>query len=410
MKHIVIIGNSLAGVKAIETLRAKDSQVQITLITFDSHLPYKSDLFTRFLKKEVSFVQMAYKAKDFYAQNNVRLLLDQVITRINVKRKRITFESKETLDYDYLILTDLPEHKFSDMKGSNKLGVYTYRNLKDIAEILKYIDVAETVVIETASLRGLEIAFGLTKYQKEVICVVAENSPLTALFDQESFVLLRAYLEEKGVRIVPDNAIVEVLGESDVKAVRLKSGKVLAASIVIFGKTIENFKIFGDSLGEVGAKLKVNDSFEGSAEGLFALGTLIGYPIVNPVYDEFIPDWLLELQGETVGRKLIGEGSPIVNECPISSFDFCEFNITVLGFLNIPSAHQTFQNFDSAARRFVKVYTQGGIIFGSVLMNAKEDVHKIAAYIKEKTNCQGQEDQLFGQAKEVAVVESTSTP
>jgi NAD(P)H-nitrite reductase large subunit len=409
MKHIVIVGNNLAGAKTIEALRAKDSQVEITLISFDRYLPYKADLFAGFLKKDVSLNQIQYRPKDFYAQHNVRLMLDQTITRINVKRKKITFDTKETLDYDYLILTDLPDYKLPDIKGNNKLGVYTLRHLKDIEEIQKYMVVADTVILETTSLRGIEIASSLTKYQKEIVCIIAENSPLGTLLGEDLMNALASHLEAKGIRILRDNAIVEVLGESDVKAVRLKSGKVLAASMVIFGKTTENFKIFGDSFGELGSRLSVNAQNVTSIEGTFALGQLAETAMLNSAFNEFTPDCLLEFEGENVGRYLTGEGLLVSRECPFVTFSVGDWEINLLGHFMIPSTAQMFQKFNPTTQQFIKIFVEAGIVVAAVMVNAKEDFGRITKIIQEKISCQGQEEQLLGQLSVTSQSESVPT-
>ena len=53
MKKIVIIGNSPAGVKAIEEIRAVDQESSIALIDEEGTLPYNRSVFPELLTKSL---------------------------------------------------------------------------------------------------------------------------------------------------------------------------------------------------------------------------------------------------------------------------------------------------------------------------------------------------------------------
>ena len=74
----------------------------------------------------------------------------------------------------------------------------------------------------------------------------------------------------KGLRIIRANAISEVLGDKEAKAVKLKGGKVFASEIILFMETDEDLRLFSGLLTRVGQKIDVDADFKATGvDGLF---------------------------------------------------------------------------------------------------------------------------------------------
>ena len=83
MKRILFLGNSPAGASAIEAIRQKDQESEITLFCFEDHLPYRRHLFGDYLAKGVQKEDVLYKANEFYARNKVNIVTNKKIIRID---------------------------------------------------------------------------------------------------------------------------------------------------------------------------------------------------------------------------------------------------------------------------------------------------------------------------------------
>ena len=78
------------------------------------------------------------------------------------------------------------------------------------------------------------MACALSQLKKEVTVISSSTGLMPDFFDEETGLLLKQILEGKGIRVFSENAIEEILGDVEVKAVKLKSGKVLGCDTVIF--------------------------------------------------------------------------------------------------------------------------------------------------------------------------------
>src|SRR3989338_5688669 len=223
MKKICLIGNSVVAARVTELLRAKDQESEITILSYEEELPYHRWLLGDLIAKEISEEQILYKPAAFYKEQNIRVVFGKKIVRVDFKKKKIVTEKKEEFFYDFLCFTDMPT-RLPEMRGiSFKEGVYNITRLSDIKKILTILQIIETVSIETRGLASLKFACAIKKRGKEVILITAGESLLSNIFNSEISETVTRQLEGQGVRIFRNNAITEVLGEGEVKAVRLKT-------------------------------------------------------------------------------------------------------------------------------------------------------------------------------------------
>ena len=90
------------------------------------------------------------------------------------------------------------------------------------------------------------MACALSQLKKEVTVISSKAGLLPDIFDEETGLLLKQILEGKGVRVFSENAVEEILGDAEVKAVKFKSGKVLACDTVIFDEAKVDIRMLSE--------------------------------------------------------------------------------------------------------------------------------------------------------------------
>lgn len=303
MKKILVLGSSIAGVKAIEEIRRFEPDCEATILT-DGEYPYDRGLFAPVLAKEVDYKKIFYKPNDYYEKTRINVVVGQEIARINLKKYKVTTEDKQAFDGDVLIVTDAPGYKLPEIKGVNKNGVYTFQQLTDLNQILDFLPLIDTVVIQSDSNRGASIAAAFLKRDKEVIWVVLSDQVAQDLLNADTTGKLAVAAQKNILRVVAGNSIAEILGEGDVKAVRLKSGKVLATQIIIFPDAPVDFKLLTDPAVTTDGKIRVNEQFQTGIEGVFALDAASVSTDPNQESAGFLLVTVLEQQGAAVAAAL----------------------------------------------------------------------------------------------------------
>ncbi len=304
MKRIVVLGNSLAGIKALEEIQVVDPQAECLMVSLDGNYPYYPDRLYQYLAKDISASELWYKPQKYYEENNIQIVLDKRIEKINFKKNSLATDQKEIIGYDVLIITQTPDQKFPDIKGTNKRGVFNFHRLSDVEEISKELTFADAAVIESASWAGFKAAYAMRQRGKEVL-LLASNPVVVSQLAEESAQLMIQNLQEQGIRVLLDNAIAEVLGDGDVKAVRLKSGKVMAADMVLFDNVLPHLKIFNDTPLKVGQRICVNAFFRTNIENVYAVDEMCDPSRADNANKGWSVEDLLE-QGRIVAAAIHG--------------------------------------------------------------------------------------------------------
>lgn len=370
MKKILVLGNSIAGVKAIEEIRAFDPHSEIMLWSFDGHIPYDRNLFPALIAKEVNHKTLFYKPKDFYEKHHVQLFLEQKISRINLRRSRITTEDKNQVDYDTLIIADTPELQLPEIKGVNKGGVFSGQRLNEIDQMINILPLTETVVIESDHFWGLQMANAFLKRDKEVVWIVSRPQILPGLCTAEAAEKISGVLQKKGLRILCENAVSEILGETDVKAVRLKSGKVLAASIVIFGKTRADFQLFADPPLTVNQKICVNHQFRTNLDHVFAVDQVCGKADQRFQCSGIRLAGTLEEEGRVVAAAVRGEDKEFHPPLEVHSLVRPDITLDLIGRISTDDDSQNQMIFDEHNLVYRKIFIENQKPVGAFLVNA----------------------------------------
>jgi len=382
MKKIVILGSSAAGAKAIEEVRRTDPSSEITVIAFDGHYPYRRDAFASFIANEIEPKDVFCRSMDFYERHRVNVILDKTISRVNLKRRKILTEEKEQIDYDTLIVTDTPENRFPDIRGTHKDGVFGYRKLKDIDQIVNILPLIETVAVQSDSFSGLQAALAFVKRKKETILISSEDSFLNRHFEAETLEWLMGAFEEKGLRIMRASAISEILGDRDAKAVRLQSGKVFAAEVVLFGETDEDLRLFSNSDLKVNGKINVDAQCRTNIAGVFAVDQACSLSVSDPV----TPLSVLEEQGKAVAAAVSGEEQPICWPVRLRHLNTERLAITVLGETKVSEEIEVRRAFNRESGAYEGLYTDNNRLVGAVLINNEGKKSELLRSINEKTD------------------------
>src|SRR5215510_12500619 len=103
MKY-VIIGNSAAGIGAVEGIRQIDKQGEITVITNEPHHTYSRPLISYLLLGKVDEEKMKYRDSGFYNDNSCKLLANVTVTQIDAKAKQVSLSNGNRVPYDKLLV------------------------------------------------------------------------------------------------------------------------------------------------------------------------------------------------------------------------------------------------------------------------------------------------------------------
>ena len=272
MKNVAIIGQSPAVHAAVKALLERDPSLGITVISCDGQRPYDRMLLPGLIDRSVKEKDIFCAPVDYYTSAQVQLVLDKEIQRVNFVRHRVFCADKAQVDFDGLIIADAPHLRLPQFKGIRRQGVFNLARFASVKALIAYLAFTETVVIEPLGFAGIRAALALKAVGKEVLVSVRDEGLLTGLIPPERATALSKALEQRGVRvIVSSGGITDIIGENEVKAVRLKSGKVVACDMVVLEDVAPDMRFVGETELAVMDRIPVTDALLSNMPGVYAM-------------------------------------------------------------------------------------------------------------------------------------------
>lgn len=339
MRHIVIIGNSAAGISAGEIIRSKDKSSKITIVSDENYPAYHRCLISHYLSGDIKEERIVYRTEDFYSSCNIELLLNRRAKAIDVKKNQIAIEdlsnpsSKIKLDYDCLLLANGASSKFpKEIKGIQKDGVFGFRTIADAKQISELIPAAQSACVLGGGLVGLKAAYGLKKRNLEVKVIVRSSQILSQVLDKEAASLFQRRFAENGIDILFGSDVAEIIGNGDVKAVKLSSEKVIGCSIVVVAKGVEpNVGLIKDTGINFQEGVLVDDYLKTNIPNIYAAGDIaqvfdpiLGEKQVNALWPNAVE------QGMLSGENILGENKKYIGSVGMNSVEF--FGLPMISF------------------------------------------------------------------------------
>src|SRR4051812_19848053 len=128
----VIVGASLAGAKAAETLREEGFDGRIVLVGEEEERPYeRPPLSKEYLRGEAGREKIYVHPGGFYADNDIELRLGRSAVSLDTAAREVELDDGSRLRYDRLLLTTGAEPRRLPVPGGDLANVLYLRSAAD---------------------------------------------------------------------------------------------------------------------------------------------------------------------------------------------------------------------------------------------------------------------------------------
>ncbi len=334
--RVVIVGNSVAAINAIEAIREKDKISKITVISDESYRAYSHPLLPNLVIGEVSRSEerFYYRRNDFYEKNKVDTLLGKRVVKILQKQKQVILENDEKIEYDKLLIACGGKPIKPPMEGLELEGVHTLTNIKSADKLRKDLKNIKHCVVIGGGLIGSKTAEKLAKKGIKVTLVELMRRVLYPVLDDTAADYIHKELKSLGVELILNDSVSAILGDKRVKEVELKSGKKIEADgVVVAVGVAPNMDMAKEAGLEVNKGVVVNDFMQTSDENIFAAGDVAeAYDMVLGIKRPIPILPLAARQGRIAGLNILGgdvkyKGGFATNSITIGKVSFISMGI-----------------------------------------------------------------------------------
>ncbi len=303
---IVVVGASLAGLRAVETLRTDGYTGPITLIGAEPHLPYdRPPLSKKLLAGEWEPDRIALRPPDAIAELGLDLRLGVPAAALDVEGRAVQLADGSHVPYDGVVLATGSRPR--RLPGQADVGtVHELRTLDDsLALRARIADGTARVVVIGAGFIGLEVA--ATARAKGCAVTVLEGlpAPLVRGLGEEMGLLATAAHGPAGID-VRCGVVVTALSDT---GVTLGDGTVVAADVIVVGIGVAPATEWLEGSGlELRDGVVCDETLAAGRPRIYAAGDIARWP--NALFDEEmrVEHWTNAAeQGAVAARNLLAE-------------------------------------------------------------------------------------------------------
>lgn len=341
-EHLVVVGNGMAGCRAVEELLARDpDRYRVTIFGAEPHVNYNRIMLSPVLAGEKTFDEIVINGLDWYRDNGIQLISSDPVTAIDRAAKTVTSQSGRTVSYDKLLIATGSDPFIIPVPGKDLPGVISFRDMKDVDAMLAAAEAGKAngggeAVVIGGGLLGLEAAHGLSLRGMKVTVLHLMDTLMERQLDEAAGWLLKSALEARGQTILTGADTAEILGTDHVEGVKLKDGRVIPASLVVMAVGIRPSTALAREAGlAVGRGIQVDDHMVTSDANVLAVGECVEhdgqvYGLVAPLWEmcRALADGLVEkhsgYKGSVTSTKLKVSGIDVFSAGDFSGGDGAE--------------------------------------------------------------------------------------
>jgi len=232
---VSIVGASLAGYWAAETLRRDGFEGRISLIGDEPHAPYdRPPLSKKFLAGDLDDDRLPLTTAEKLADLDLEMRLGCRATGLDVATRTLEVDGVAE-PYDGLLIAT--GARCRNLPGTAGLpGVHTLRT-RDDAEAIRdaLANGARRVVVVGAGFIGAEVASTAIGRGAEVTMVEALEAPFGRVLGVEMGAVMADVHRRHGVDLRTGVGVDEVLGDDRLAGVRLADGATMEADLLVVG-------------------------------------------------------------------------------------------------------------------------------------------------------------------------------
>jgi 3-phenylpropionate/trans-cinnamate dioxygenase ferredoxin reductase component len=381
----VIVGASLAGAKAAETLRAEGFDGRVVLIGEENDLPYERPPLSKgyLLGKEPRDKAFVHDA-EWYAQQRIELALGRRATAVDAAGRVVSLDDGSRLAYDKLLLATGSRVRTLDIAGADLPEVRYLRRIGQSDALRDAFATGARVLVVGAGWIGLETAAAARTAGCDVTIVEVDLLPLRRVLGDEVATVIRDLHTAHGVDFRFGTGLREFgdVGGHLTHAV-LDTDEEIPADVAVVGVGIRPATDLAATAGlEVDDGVVTDGSLRTSDPDVYACGDVASFAHPGIGRRIRIEHWANALNGGPAAAKAMLGQDVAYDRVPYFFSDQYDLGLEFSGWFEPRGYDRVVFRGDPATREFIAFWTREGRVLAGMNVNVWDVTDPIQSMVR----------------------------
>jgi len=303
---IVIIGNGIAGNEVAFSIRERNQDCEICILSAEASPEYDPCSLPYFLAGDCEEKTVYRRQEEDYRNKRIDLMYNSKAVSISPDVKTVTTEDGREIGYDKLVLAHGGDLFIPPIEGIGNHGVFSCKQLPETLKLRAH-NGSRAVVIGSGAI-GIEAAEALKKKGYEVTIIELLGWILPALFDEPTSKRLEVAMEGYGIRVLTGEKVLRIQGEGAVTGVTTDKREIACDTVVVATGVVPGVALAKTAGIATGRGIQVDRYMETSVADIYACGDCI--ETVDACTEEIAMFQLKHNaieQGQIAARNILGD-------------------------------------------------------------------------------------------------------
>ncbi len=380
----VIVGASLAGAKAAQTLREEGFDGPVVLLGEENERPYERPPLSKgYLLDKDERDTVYVHPPQWYAEHDVDLRLGTTATAVDPSGHEVTLADGSRIGYAKLLLTSGSSPRRLTVPGADLDGVLYLRRLADSDRLKESFESASRMVVIGAGWIGLETAAAARAAGVEVTVLEMAELPLLRVLGREVAQVFADLHTDHGVDLRFGVQVAEITGAGGrANGVLLADGSRIDADAVIVGVGITPNTQLADAAGlEVDNGIRVDAHLRTSHPDIYAAGDVAN--AFHPLLGKHIrvEHWANAVNQPQVAAKAMLGRDVAYDRVPYFFTDQYDLGMEYTGYVEPGGYDQVVFRGRRDTREFIAFWLSGGRVLAGMNVNVWDVTDPIRALV-----------------------------
>ena len=307
--HYVIIGNGPAGNHAAVTLRNKDKDARITIVSDECVTYYYKPKLTGFIAGKIDQDDLMVRSLADYEEKDIRIRLGQKVERIDLEAKSIFLQHMEKINFSKLVIASGSKARVLPAMAPYANHLKFITSYTDVLESKAAILSAKEFFVFGGDLVGFKFINMLTSMGKAVTLLISPNAFWPYQLTDDMLERIIENLSAHQVDIIVKDNISTIDKQNGTYCIKtLNKIEKVVDMIFSFNGLIPNIEFARGSGLDIDRGILVDEYLKTNIEGIYACGSCA--QIYNPVVQSYTASigWPNAVaQGEVAAMNLLGD-------------------------------------------------------------------------------------------------------